>query len=169
MGFGYSRNAAEDICIKCGYDPNMPYIFLYCSLFKPHMPVKSKKQARYFGEPYLSTIDFDWIEKFVEELKEHDFPLQDSKFRKRLKELLDNKFLGWGLWTYSLLADTVISILSGETDIETVRESVHLMPWESKEEMGKLGQRFSEGLAAGLSGDEQEAQYAERKTKRATP
>lgn len=130
MGFGYSRNAAEDICVKCGYDVNMPYIFLYCSLFKPHMPVKSKKQAKYFGEPYLSTIDIELIEKCVEELKEHDFPLQDSKFIKLLKEFLDDKFLGWGLWNYSLLSDVVISILSGETDIETVRKSVSVMPWE---------------------------------------
>ena len=34
------------------------------------------------------------------------------------------------MWNYGLVAEIIVNILTGKQDIETVRKSIRVMPWE---------------------------------------
>lgn len=124
-----NRNKAEAVCKKLGYNSNMPYVLIYRSIFSPYCGIESKKQAKYFGEPYIDKYDMKFIEKHIESCQHFDSPKENVPIKQRKKHL-EQFFLELGMWNYGLVAETITDISSGKTDIETVRKSVRLMPWE---------------------------------------
>lgn len=119
MGLGnMDRNKAQFICEEYGYKPETRYIFIFCMLFKPHLKIKSKKQAKYFGQQYLDSIDIKIIEKYVEFFKNSGIPYMEQKCNEEIKNILKKKFLDYGMWNYDLVAENISILLYGKQSIE---------------------------------------------------
>ncbi len=137
MGIWHTdRNTVHSISKKIGYNNLFSYEDNFKAIFRPHLSVKSKKQAKYLGEPYLSIYDIKIIEKHLEVFNEGNIPQSEYiKHSKELKEEFKARFLSWGMWNYELVADTLVDILCGKTDIETVKKNIEIMPWEQTEQL----------------------------------
>lgn len=130
------RNTARSIAKKLGYNNLFSYEDNFKAIFRPHLFVKSKKQAKYLGEPYLSIYDIKIIEKHLEVFNEGNIPQSEYiTNEKYLRNLFKARFLEWGMWNYGLVADTLVDILCGKTDIETVKKNIEIMPWEQTEQL----------------------------------
>ena len=131
MGRGHmNRNKAEAVCKKLGYNSNMPYVLIYRSIFSPCYGIESKKQAKYFGEPYIDRFDLKFIESCIESHQHFRPTPQERNSIKQTKKYYEQFFLKLGMWNYGLVAEIIVNILTGKQDIETVRKSVRIMPWE---------------------------------------
>ena len=129
------RNEAEKICKNFGRTGKMPYEILFRTLYAGCLSVKSKKQASYFGKPYLTSYDVKLIEAFVNRCKElnlQTYAVDSPKlFVNELKEYL---LKNYKMWNYELIAISVCDVLSEKNSIENLKNSVQLIPWEVRDE-----------------------------------